>query len=322
MAEIEPVAQKVVFRALLPIAALVVLSAIPFWLPWPALDSFLRDPSGARITDSAGRLLSLVAGRNGDFRETYSFDEIPETCRELFVKLEDERFFSHPGVDPLAVVRALDSLILGGPRSGASTITMQLARIVSPHPRSLAGKVLEAFRALQIESRLPKDRILTLYLNSVPFGRNARGVGAAAWTYFGADLDSLTPTQLLVLGIIPRNPTFYDPFDHPGEVVAAAREASASHGLGIGVQEIRDAVRSVHSARPPVMAPHFDRFVTHRLRQGLLSAPGGILQTTLDAGLNAFIEERVRFYLDRYASARVTNAAVVAIDNATGSVVG
>jgi len=309
-------------RVIAGFSVLTILSAVPFWLPWRALDAFLRDPSGARITDSAGRLLSLVAGQSGDFRETYSFDEIPETCREFFVKLEDERFFSHPGVDPVAVVRAVDSLLRGGPRSGASTITMQLARIVSPHPRNLGAKLREAFRALQIESRLPKDRILALYLNSVPFGRNARGVGAAAWTYFGSDLDSLTPAQLLVLGIIPRNPSFYDPFDHPEQVISAAREASASHGLGINAQQIRAAVLSVRSARPPVVAPHFDRFVTQKLRRGKLSAPGGMLQTTLDAGLTTFMEDRVRFYLDRYASARVINAAVLAVDNATGNVIG
>ena len=309
-------------RALLVLCLLVISSAVPFWLPWPALERFLRDPSGTRITDRDGRLLSVVAGANGSFRETFAFDDIPQTCRSLFVRLEDERFFSHPGVDPLAVFRALDALLRGGPRSGASTITMQLARIVSPHQRSLAGKVVEVFRALQLESRLTKDRILLLYLSSLPFGRNARGVGAAAWTYFGADLASLSPAQLLVLGIIPRNPTFYDPFDDPEEVIRAAAEASQAKGLGISMDEIRRAVMSAKSARPPAGAPHFSRYVAERLRRGQLHADQGELRTTLDGGLNSFIQERVRFYLDRYASARVTNAAVVVIDNARGAVLG
>jgi len=309
-------------RAFLLFCSLPVLSAVPFWLPWHALDTFLADPSGTRITDRDGRLLSLVAGRDGSFRETVGVQDIPETCRELFVRLEDERFFSHPGVDPLAVVRALDALLSGGPRSGASTITMQLARIVSSHPHTIAWKLVEVFRALQIESRLPKDRILSLYLNSLPFGRNTRGVGAAAWMYFGADLAELRPAQLLVLGIIPRNPTFYDPFDHPEEIIRAAAEASESKGLGISAGEIRMTVLSARSARPPVQAPHFARFVAEQLLRGQLSESHGELQTTLDGGLNSFIEERVRFYLDRYASARVTNAAVVVIDNASGAVLG
>ena len=309
-------------RASVLLGVLVIVSAIPFWLPWPALDEFLRDPSGTRITDRSGILLSLVAGRDGSFRETLSLRDIPAECRELFVRLEDERFFSHPGVDPLAVVRALDALVQGGPRSGASTITMQLSRIISPHPHSLPWKIVEVFRALQIESRLPKDRILSLYLNSVPFGRNTQGVGAAAWTYFGKDLSELDSTQLLVLGIIPRNPKLYDPFDRPEELIRAATEASASKGLGVSAEEIRRAVLSVRSARPPVRAPHFSRFVTERLRKGDLRAEHGELRTTLDSELTSFIEERVRFYLDRYASARVTNAAVVAIDNASGAIIG
>ena len=309
-------------RALFLLGVLVVASAIPFWLPWRALEEFLRDPSGMRITDRHGALLSLVAGANGSFQEVFAFDDIPQTCRDLFVRLEDERFFSHPGVDPLAVVRALDALLLGGPRSGASTITMQLARIVSPHPRNLAGKLVEVFRALQIESKLPKDRILSLYLSSLPFGRNTRGVGAAAWTYFGMDLAALSPSQLLVLGIIPRNPRYYDPFDNPEQVIHTAAEASQTKGLGISVDEIRRAVLSVRSAKPPVHAPHFARFVAERLQRGQLRPDHGELRTTLDETLNSFIQERVRFSLDRYASARVTNAAVIAIDNATGAVIG
>jgi penicillin-binding protein 1C len=286
------------------------------------MDVFLSDPSGTQITDRDGKFLSVVGGRNGSFQETFADGEIPQTCRELFVRLEDERFATHPGVDPLAVVRAFDALLWGGRRSGASTVTMQLARIVSPHPRSFAWKLVEVFRALQIESRLPKDRILSLYLNSLPFGRNTSGVGAAAWTYFGSDLVELRTAQFLVLGIIPRNPTLYDPFDHPEQVIAAAAAASVGKGLGISMDEIRSAVNSVKSARPLVHAPHFTRFVTERLQQGRLMADHGELRTTLDGGLNSFIEERVRVYLDRYASARITNAAVVVIDNASGAVLG
>ena len=96
-------------------------------------------------------------------------------------------------MDFVALARAVaDRARGGGTPSGASTITMQLARIVVPHPRSVHFKLVEALDALRIESRLTKDEILVLYLNRVPFGRNVRGIGAAAWTYFGADISRLS----------------------------------------------------------------------------------------------------------------------------------
>ncbi len=314
--------RRLLVRACLLLFVPVLLTALSLLLPWRTLDAFLADPAGTRITDKSGQLLSLVPAVDGSFMESLPLSDIPGACRRLFVHMEDERFFTHAGVDPIAIGRALDSLLLGGPRSGASTITMQLARIVAPHPHSVPGKLEEAFRALQIECRLPKERILSLYLNNLPFGRNARGVAAAAWTYFGSDLADLSPAQLVLLSIIPRNPTLYDPFNHPRELASAAWAASQSKGLGVSEEEILSAVRGVRSSRPPLRAPHFSRFVSQRLRQGKLREQNGELRTTLDAGLNAFIEQRVRFFLDRYAAARVTNAAVLVIDNASGAIIG
>ncbi len=119
-------------------------------------------------------------------------------------------------MDPIAVLRAVaDKVASRTARSGASTITMQLARLVEPRARSVPGKIVEVWGALRIESRLTKDRILAAYLDTVPFGRNTRGVGAAAWTYFGADLAHLTRAQLLVLAIIPRNPDGLRPLRSP-----------------------------------------------------------------------------------------------------------
>ena len=323
-AEMTPDAGSVV-RGCLVLAALALLIAVPFWLPWRALDSFLSDPAGTRITDRSGALLSLVLDRRGELQEHLGFTEIPSECRRLFVELEDVRFYRHPGVDPLALGRAFLLRLRGG-GSGASTMTMQLARIISPHSRSFAGKLVEAFHALKIESRLSKEEILSLYLDSLPYGRNTKGVAAAAWTYFDAALSDLSPAQLLALSIIPRNPSVYDPFDHPVALIAAASQAARHRDLaremGIGEGDIRAAVLGARSGRPPSHAPHFSRFVSTEIREGKLRARAGEIRTTLDLALNDFIEERVRFYLDRYAQARVTNAAVVAIDNAGGTVIG
>jgi penicillin-binding protein 1C len=292
-------------------------------LPMPELDAFLGDPSGTMITDRTGALLSVVPGAGGAFQMRTGHMGIPAECAEIFIRLEDSRFRLHPGVDPIAVARALvDKVISPSARSGASTITMQLARLVEPRARSVPGKIVEAWWALRIESRLSKDRILAAYLDTVPFGRNTRGVGAAAWTYFGTDLAHLARAQLLALAIIPRNPTVYDPFDHPERLIAAARALADRNRLGIAADQIEAAVRGVHGARPPADAPHFARYVQSELLAGRLRAAEGTLRTTLDLGLNHDIEARIQFIISRYVDARVTNAAVVAIDNSTGAVIG
>ena len=310
-------------RALMVSGIPAVLAAALLFLPWPALDRFMADPAGTRITDREGALLAVMPGREGSFELVQNAAQIPWSCAEIFVRLEDARFYLHPGVDPLAFVRSLANRLLApGAQSGASTITMQLARIVAPHGRSVGGKAVEMIEALRLTAHVSKSQVLALYLNSVPFGRNTRGVGAAAWTYFGKDLGRLSRAQLLALAVIPRNPTLFDPFDHPDRLIATARGLSARMRLGIDPREIEAGVRDARTDRPVGSAPHFARYVGQKLASGALVARGGELRTQLDLALNKDIETRLRFILDRYAAARVTNAAVVAIDNATGGIVG
>jgi penicillin-binding protein 1C len=316
-------AAPLVRRILLLLGIPSLVTAALLSLPMPELDDFLSDPAGTRITDRTGALLSVVPGPGGAFQMRVGPAGVPRECADIFIRLEDARFRRHPGVDPLALTRAFADRVLSPvARSGASTITMQLARLVEPRARSVSGKLEEAWWALRIESRLTKDRILAAYLDTVPFGRNTRGVGAAAWTYFGTDLPRLTRAQFLALAVIPRNPTVYDPFDHADRLIAAARALDSQFRLGIPPAEIEAAVHGARSARPAVDAPHFSRFVQGELLAGRLHAAGGALRTTLDLNLNHDIEARIRFVISRYMNARVTNAAVIAIDNATGAVIG
>ena len=308
----------------------VLLVGIPWLLstallvsPFPRLTRYLADPAGTRITDAAGAFLGVMPGEDDAFQLQEAPSAIPPACGEIFVRLEDARFRLHPGIDARAIVRAAVAMITGrGARSGASTITMQLARLVTPHARSPGGKLVEAANALRIEARLTKDRILAAYLNSVPFGRNTRGVGAAAWTYFDTDLGHLSRAQLLALGVIPRNPTLYDPLTNPDRLIVAARDIAARYRLGVDPADIEAAVRGAHPGRPEGDAPHFTRYIAGLVQAGKVRPIDGQLATTLDLSVNHYIEARTRYVLARYESARVTNASVVVIDNRTGAVVG
>ncbi len=138
--------------------------------------------------------------------------EVSPWVLRALVAAEDRRFFDHAGVDVHAVGRALVADVTAGRfREGASTITMQLARLVLPEPRSVLGKVAQAFRAWQIERRHDKRFVLEQYVNLVPFGGNVRGVEAAARTYFGRPAATLdAPEAALLVSVLPA-PTRFDP---------------------------------------------------------------------------------------------------------------
>ena len=190
-------------------------------------------------------------------------------------------------------------------------------------PGRMAGKLGEMAGALRIEARLPKSVILDLYLNALPFGRNARGVGAAAWTYFGRDLASLSEPELLVLAVIPRNPSAYDPFHHPEALAAAARRAADPSCAGGGwpaTWTCRPSSRPSPAPGPPGPAAALPTFrgTPWRTRRW----PARLLRTGLDPGLTRWIEARIGYRLDEVRASRITNAAAIVLDNATGEVRG
>jgi penicillin-binding protein 1C len=127
---------------------------------------------------------------------------------------------------------------------------------------------------------------------------------------------------VLVLAVIPRNPTLYDPFDHPDALIAEAARIGRGKALPIDSAEISLAVREARPGRPPGSAPHYTRYIAGEVSAGRVRAVDSEVRTALDSALNDYVQGRVRFILERYSAARITNASVVAIDNATGSVVG
>lgn len=134
----------------------------------------------------------------------------------LSVNIEDKRFYRHWGVDPLAILRATwQNLSARRVVSGASTITAQLVRIAEPRKRNLYSKYLEFVKAIKLERKYSKDKILELYLNRAPFGNNIRGVGAAARTYFNKEPKDLSLGEAALLVSLLRGPTLYSPFNNP-----------------------------------------------------------------------------------------------------------
>ena len=191
--------------SLLCTLALLVLLALPRWLPKPPLSSLA--PSSRSITAAGGELLRLTLASDEQYRLWTPLDDIAPPMREAVLLYEDRWFYWHIGVNPWALVRAAGATAVGQRRMGGSTITMQLARrAYGIDSRDLKGKLRQMAAALWLEWRYSKRDILEAYLNVAPFGGNIEGVGAASLVYLRKPARLLTAAEALNLAVIPQNP--------------------------------------------------------------------------------------------------------------------
>jgi penicillin-binding protein 1C len=195
--------------ALAPICALIVAAALEP-LPEPLRPG--REATSVRIVDRHGRLIREVRGEDGMLGERVALDEVAPELVSALIAAEDERFYWHPGIDPLAMLRAAAYAVMRGHLvSGASTLTQQLARSVVVRPRTVRGKLREIAIALRIEASLGKRQILEEYLNRVEFAPGVRGVEAASRRYFDKPARALDLAEAATLAALPRGPALYDP---------------------------------------------------------------------------------------------------------------
>jgi penicillin-binding protein 1C len=309
------VALALKIAALAPFLWFLFLSWV-FPFPWEKLER----PPAVVVTDRTGEPLRFFLPADERWRFPVKLSELPPELPRALVASEDRWFYRHPGVDPVAIVRAAwSNLRAGEVVSGASTIPMQIARMADPGPRTLVAKLRESFRAFQLERRYSKTELLEIYLNLTPYGGNLEGIGTAAWFYFGKEPDQLSLGEIALLTALPRSPVRYDPTLHPAAARAARdrvlRQLADRGAFPRG--EIGNARRqSVPRTRrrPPMAAPHFTQQVVAQL-------PGQTrIHTTLDRRLQAIAEEQVVNRIRELRDQGIGNAAVVVIENDTRAV--
>ena len=207
---------RVKWSVLVTLALLLLANAL---FP-PPLDKAYH--TSIRVTDRNDQWLSAFTVDEGKWRLKADISEVDPRYIERLIRIEDKRFYTHSGVDMIAIARALRSWGREGRAvSGASTLTMQLVRQLQPRERTLGSKLIEAVRAVQIEMRLSKDEILSLYLAHVPYGGNIEGVNAAALVYFDKQPDQLTDAEIALLIALPQAPEARRPDRHPKAAQAA-----------------------------------------------------------------------------------------------------
>ena len=264
---------------------------------------------GTEVDDRQGRVVAFTPTADGMWRLAATADAVPPLFLDLLIAAEDHRFYRHPGVDPLAILRgAWQWARAGRVVSGGSTLTMQVARLLEKRPRGLRAKLIEAFRALQLEARFGKREILGMWLTLAPFGGNLEGVRAASYAWLGHAPSALTPAEAALLVALPRRPEALRPDRHP-EAAAAARSKVLASGARAGVlgpTEFAGTPVPLSRRRMPRAAP---QFVAGLGRQGPRVA------TTLDLPLQQALERLATEQL-RAMPPRTSLAFLVADANA------
>jgi penicillin-binding protein 1C len=282
----------------------------------PDLSRYLQ--RSTEIVDADGRLLRAFTTADGKWRLKTTVDDVDPVYLALLKAYEDRRFDDHWGVDPLAALRAAEQWISRGRIvSGASTLSMQAARLLEPRRRSLAAKAIQSARALQLEWRYSKREVLAIYLTLAPMGGNLEGVRAAAFAYFGKEPKHLNAAEAALLVAIPQSPERRRP-DRSPAAAQAARERVLARGLQ---HEVIDAsLRDLAAGRPvphrrlamPLHAPHLSAWLAGQ-------SPGAVVPTTIRFELQAALLQLAREERGRISDR--PDIAVVAIDNRSGSVV-
>jgi penicillin-binding protein 1A len=195
-------------------AALWAFTILPRSLPSVTALETLQPIQGTKIYDDNDEAITEL---HVERRILVPLSQIPQSLRDAILATEDRRFYSHWGIDPIGVARAVvQNYRRGRIVEGGSTITQQLTKVLFLTPdKSLERKLREAVLALELERRYSKDRILEMYLNQVYFGQGSYGVEAAARTYFGKGVSELTVRESALIAGLPRAPTNYSPFDRP-----------------------------------------------------------------------------------------------------------
>ncbi|HEU4648033.1 MAG TPA: penicillin-binding protein 1C [Gemmatimonadales bacterium] len=316
------------WKLALGVAAVLGLGAagLAAWIAWPLPPALLAPAhrTAVTLTDRHGLPLRSTRAADGSLARWVPLAEMDPDLIAAFLAAEDRRFYQHGALDLRAVARAAwANLRVGRVISGASTITMQLARLVHPSPRTWSGKMEQALWALRLEHHLGKQAILEQYLNRVPLGQATVGVESAATLYAGGTAADLSLGQAAMLAGLARAPSS----DNPIVSLARARARRAVVLRRLVERGYASASAAERAQAEPLLtrgatvflAPHF---TTRLLQWAEDSAPGvsGIWRTSLDLALQERLESEVRHTVELLRSQGAQHAAAVVLDNASGEI--
>ncbi|NMT48293.1 peptidoglycan glycosyltransferase PbpC [Providencia stuartii] len=278
-------------RAGLVLLCLVIFLPLLFLLAdkiWPLP---IKQVEMARtVVAQDGTPLWRFADKEGIWRYPVKLDQVSPEFIEALLTYEDRHFYQHPGVNPFSLLRALwQDISSGRIVSGGSTISMQVARLVDPHDRTITGKLKQLWRTAQLEYHYSKDEILEMYLNRAPYGGTIEGIGAASWVYLNKAPDKLTSGEAALFAVLPQAPSRLRPDRYPERAQAARdkvldRLAEYQVWPADKIEDIKQEQIWLAPRKNPNSAPLLARRVVK-------DAQETVIETTIDAGLQRQLEE-------------------------------
>jgi penicillin-binding protein 1C len=296
----------------------VVLVIALLWLAdriWPL--PLPKDDLARVVLAEDGTPLWRFADANGVWRYPVQTSEVSPYYLDALLTYEDRWFYEHPGVNPLALVRATWQNLTGARVvSGGSTLSMQVARLLDPHSRTFHGKLRQLWRTAQLEWHLSKDEILNLYLNRAPFGGTLQGVAAASWAYLGKSPAQLTHAEAALLAVLPQAPSRLRPDRHPQRAQQARDKVLRRLAeFQVWPQSAVDEALEEPLLLAPRLEPSLAPLLARRLNRP--DSPP-LIRTTLDATLQRRLEDLLLGWRARLPEH--TSAAILVVEEETMAV--
>lgn len=300
---------------------IIFLSAFLCWYIFSLPEELFSDPFSTVLMDKSGSLLGARIAADGQWRFP-EIDSVPDRFQKAILLFEDQYFFSHPGVNPFSIVRALwQNINHGEIFSGGSTVTMQTIRLSRKNKaRTIWEKLVESLLATRLEFRFSKKKILTLYASHAPFGGNVVGLDAACWRYFGREMDKLTWAEAALLAVLPNNPGLI----HPGknrEQLMAKRNRLLTRLLDQG--QIDSLTWALAQEEPlpdkpqslPDLTPHL---LNRMVKEGYNEQK---IKSTVELNLQEVVNQIVQLHQNKLKSNEIWNAAALVIETSSGEVI-
>ncbi|EDZ91914.1 penicillin-binding protein 1C [Limnospira maxima CS-328] len=302
----------------------VLIRSIPYSIPIRAKD-IRQNSVSMEFSDRQGLALGTILSQDQSHTAVVPLKEVSPYFIQAIIAAEDKRYYQHGAVDIIAIVRAVMEAIQAREIvSGASTITMQLARMLEPSPNTLPHKIREIWLSWRLFAGMNRDEILAAYINRIPMGGNLYGVEAAARTYFGIGASDLSLSQASVLAGLPNDPTDLNPYFN-WEGLKQRQKYVLDRMVEDGYitpeksdRAYRETLRIAPREQGIIAAPHFLFWVASQLSKAEITSPK--IQTTLDRTLQQFVETQVRHVVTALGGQNVNHGAAIVINNHTGEV--